>query len=55
MSNLANLTEKDLQTLEIALRVFLSEWQYEEGEGYEPIQENDITGLIARLDKIGGN
>jgi len=52
--NRLELTEKELQTLEIALQVFLAEWQHEEGEGYEPIEESDITSLLARLDKIGG-
>jgi hypothetical protein len=45
------LTARELQTLEIALQLFLSEWQYDEGEGYEPITEQDITALISRLDE----
>ena len=47
-------TERELQTLEIGLQVFLENWQYDEGDGYEPIQESDIVSLIARLNKAYG-
>ena len=47
-------TERELQTLEIGLQVFLENWQYDEGDGYEPIQESDIVSLIARLGKADG-
>jgi hypothetical protein len=45
------LNARELQTIEIALRLFLSEWQYDEGEGYEPITEQDITALLSRLNE----
>jgi hypothetical protein len=47
-------TERELQTLEIGLQVFLENWQYDEGDGYEPIQESDIVSLIARFSKVDG-
>ena len=47
-------TERELYTVEVALHTLLEQWQYDEGEGYEPIKESDILNLIARLNKAYG-
>ena len=42
-------TAPELNVIRVALLELLDQWQYDEGEGWEPVSEQEITDLLSKV------